>query len=51
LEFFTDKDLSDPKRYLWLGGQPLWEWVSGDTYNHDAEHLEQLRLWREKRGS
>jgi len=50
LEFFTDKDLNDPKRYPWLGGQPLMEWVAGDTFEHDAEHLEQLRLWREKKG-
>ena len=50
LEFFTDKDLSDPRRYPWLGGQPLWEWVAGDSFKHDEEHLEQLRAWREKKG-
>ena len=46
LEFFTDKDLNDPARYPWLGGQPLWEWVAGDSFQHDEEHLEQLRSWR-----
>lgn len=50
LDYFTDKDLDDPKRYPWLGGQPLWEWVAGDTFEHDVEHLDQLRLWREKKG-
>ena len=51
LEFLTDKDLNDPKLYPWLGGQPLWEWVAGDSFEHDAEHLEQLRPWREKKGA
>jgi hypothetical protein len=51
LEFFTDKDLDDPARYPWLGGQPLWEWVASDTFEHDYEHLEQLRAWRLKRSN
>ncbi len=49
LEYFTDKDLSDPDRYPWLGGQPLWQWVAGDSYVHGDEHLEQLRAWRRKK--
>ena len=48
LEFFTDKDLNDPKRYPWSDGQALWEWVAGNTFEHDEEHLEQLRAWRDR---
>lgn len=49
LEFFTEKDLNDTQRYPWLGGQPLWEWVANDSFEHDNEHLEHLRLWRFKK--
>ena len=51
LEYFSDKDLNDPERYPWLGSQPLWVWVAGDSFEHDDEHLGQLRAWRERRGT
>jgi hypothetical protein len=50
LDYFTDRDLNDPIRYSWLGSQPLWEWVASESFEHDDEHLEQIRAWREKKG-
>lgn len=45
LEAFNDRDLSDPKRYRWLSGSPLWEWVAENSFEHENEHADQVRLW------
>ena len=46
VEAFSDKDLNDSKLYSWLKDQPLWEWVAGDSYEHEAEHTAQILEWR-----
>lgn len=46
VEDFSDEDLTDPKRYLWLNDAPLWEWIAGDSFEHEAEHGAQIRAWR-----
>jgi hypothetical protein len=48
VERYIDSELNDPKRYPALGGEPLEEWIAGDSYRHEAEHEAQLRAWREK---
>jgi hypothetical protein len=45
VEEFSEKDLTDPKRYPWLKGTPLWEWIAGDSFEHEAEHAAQIRAW------
>ncbi len=54
LEALNDKDLADPKRYPWLGGKPLGQWIAEQTFEHEQEHLEHIRRWRkgytDKRG-
>jgi hypothetical protein len=45
---FSDQDLEDAKRYPWLGGAPLWQWIENDSFGHEAEHIEQIRAWRHK---
>lgn len=49
VESFSDKDLNDARRYPWLDGKPLWEWIETDSFGHEAEHAEGIRLWLEKR--
>ncbi len=46
---FSDKMLSDAQRFDWLQGRPLWEWVAGDSFEHEAEHADQIREWRARR--
>jgi hypothetical protein len=46
---FSDTDLNDPQRFSWLGGKPLWEWIENDSYGHEAEHIEQIVNWRQKK--
>ncbi len=48
---FSDKDLNDPKRYAWSGERPLWEWIAGDSFEHEAEHADEIRAWRERKGN
>ncbi len=48
VERFTDSELTDPRRYPVLGGEPLEEWIAGDSYRHEAEHEAQVRAWRKK---
>ena len=49
VEAFSNQDLTDPKRFPWSEGKPLWEWVEGDSFGHEAEHAEQIRGWVEGR--
>jgi hypothetical protein len=49
IEAFSDQELNDPKRYRWLRGKPLWVWVAADSYEHENEHLLQIKAWREKK--
>jgi hypothetical protein len=44
-----DAALTDPKHYPWLDDQALWEWIAGDSIEHEAEHVEELRAWRANR--
>ena len=44
---FSEKDLQNPRRYRWLGGRPLWQWVAEATFEHEREHLEPIRSWAE----
>jgi len=41
-----EKDLNDPERYPWLEGRHLWEWIAGDSFEHEAEHAVQILEWR-----
>jgi hypothetical protein len=46
VEAFSEADLNDVQHFSWLGGRPLWEWVAGDSFEHEAEHAAQIREWR-----
>lgn len=48
VEEFNDKDLIEPKRYPWLKDTPLWEWIAGDSFEHETEHAAQIRAWRQR---
>lgn len=50
VEALSEEDLTDAKRYAWLGEVPLWKWIAIESYEHEAEHLSQIQAWREKRG-
>lgn len=50
LEAFSDDQLNNPRRYTWQRQTPLWEWIANNTFSHEAEHMQQIQLWRSKLG-
>lgn len=46
VEAFTDKDLTDPRRYKWLNGKPLWQWIAESTIEHEEEHAPAIRAMK-----
>ena len=47
VEDLEERALTDPKRYGWAKGRPLWEWIESDSFGHEAEHRLQIQAWRE----
>ncbi len=50
VEALADRDLNNPKRFDWLDGRPLVDWIASDSTKHEAEHAEQIRAWRARLG-
>jgi uncharacterized protein (TIGR03083 family) len=46
LENFTDDELNDTERFPWLKGLSLGEKIARSTYKHEAEHEQQIKIWR-----
>lgn len=46
VEAFSDEDLSDPDRFPDLKGQPIENWIAENSFEHEAEHAAQIKLWR-----
>lgn len=49
VEGFSDRELTDPKRYPALGGRPLWEYIENDSFGHEQEHLEEIQRWLQQK--
>jgi hypothetical protein len=49
VENLSEKDLTDPQRFSWLGERPLWQWIAIDSYEHEAEHGEDIQHWLEQK--
>lgn len=43
---FSEKDLVDPKKYKWLEGKTLADYIAGYANGHDEEHIEALKAWQ-----
>ncbi len=46
LEAWKEKDLFDPLRFKWMRGEPFERYIAGDSYEHYAEHAQQIHEWR-----
>ena len=46
LDKLADRDLSDPRRFKWMEGEPLEKLVAGDTFEHYAEHRPAIEAMR-----
>ena len=38
-------DLNDPDRFSWSNGTTLLEHIAASSYDHEQEHIEQIREW------
>jgi uncharacterized protein (TIGR03083 family) len=47
LDTLEERDLSGPKRFEWMEGEPLEKLVAGDTFEHYAEHRPMIEAWRQ----
>lgn len=43
VEAFSDSDLTNPGRFRWLDGKPLWQWIIASTSEHEEEHIPDIR--------
>ena len=45
VQAMPEEDLISPHRFAWSKGEPLWQVIAGDTYEHYQEHIEQIQEW------
>lgn len=45
IDGLSDHDISDPKRFAWLKGTPLWKRIAYDGFEHEFEHLKEIEDW------
>jgi hypothetical protein len=45
VEAMPEEDLISPHRFAWSKGEPLWQAIAGDTYEHYREHIAQIQEW------
>jgi hypothetical protein len=44
---FSDTELVKAGYFKWSQGKPLWEWIAADSYDHEAEHRENILAWQD----
>lgn len=42
VEAAPEEDLFDPQRFAWTEGEPFYNWIVGNSYEHYAAHLPEL---------
>ena len=50
VQSMSEEDLTDPQRFAWAKGVPLWRYVAGDTYEHYLEHITSIQQWLSRTG-
>jgi hypothetical protein len=45
IEDLKDEDLNDPNRFPWSEGRSLLDRIAGNSFDHEQEHIEQIRAW------
>jgi hypothetical protein len=46
IEVFAEKDLTQTGRFPWLRGLSLADRIASYSYEHEAEHTDQIKKWR-----
>jgi hypothetical protein len=50
IEGIDENTLTDPRRFRWMEGEPLWFLIAENGYWHEREHADQIRQWRAANG-
>jgi hypothetical protein len=50
IEELSEADLNDPERFAWNEGRTLLERIASNSYEHEQEHIEQIRAWIQQQG-
>jgi hypothetical protein len=50
IESVADGDFNQPQKFAWTGGQPVWEAIAGNSFEHYDDHQAGVRTWLEARG-
>jgi uncharacterized damage-inducible protein DinB len=50
VQSFTDEDLNSTQRFPWLKNRLLGRLIAEVSFEHDAEHTDQIRRWRASTG-
>ena len=45
LDLFSTKQLEDPARFAWAGGEPLWRFIASASFEHESEHLPAIQTY------
>jgi hypothetical protein len=49
IEDLSDEDLNDVERFPWSGGRTLLDHIATSSYEHEQEHIDQIRAWMDVR--
>ncbi len=47
VEALDEETLTNPRRFVWMEGEPLWYLIAENGFWHEQEHAEQIRQWRQ----
>jgi hypothetical protein len=50
VEALSEDNLTKADRFPWMKGKPLAELIASYSFEHDLEHIDQIRNWRLQKG-
>lgn len=45
IEDLNEEDLNDPNHFPWSEGRSLLDRIAGNSFDHEQEHIDQIRDW------
>jgi hypothetical protein len=47
VERLAESDINDAEKFAWTDGNPLWQAIQGNSYEHYDDHQPSVRAWLE----
>jgi uncharacterized protein DUF1706 len=48
IQGLSEAELNDPNYFPWSGGRTLLDRIAGNSYEHEQEHIDQIRAWMQR---